>query len=545
MKARTTAVGVPMRDGVKLAVDVILPPDGESFPVVLSQGRYWRSYLVPGQPPGPLSVVPPSTHAPKTEELLQAGFAVVNADTRGTGASEGAWPIMWSDDEVADAHDLVAWIAQQPWCDGSVLAAGLSYEGTTAVLAGGCGHPAVRGSVARGFEWDVFDDIVAPGGVLLEGFLREWSASCHDLDRNVVPSLFGRVARIFVRGGRPLDDDPGGERLAKIVAERHNPSVLGAVRGLRSAADPYGTSGTSLRQVALSSRAHLRGASVPPMQIWGSWMDGATARTVLRMFATVPAVREARIGAWSHTGEHGASLGQRSRPDPPLEQQSAQQIAFLQGCVQGTLPARRTLHYFTMGEDAWHTTQVWPPEGITQRTMGLDADGGISSVPPPEGSRSWRPDASATTGTRNRWHTANAKPIALARRHRAARRLLSWRTPPLPGALVITGEPELLLTLTTSYDTPAVFAYLELVDPDGHVHYVTEAIGRSTASAHARGSLTVRFLPTSVRVPSGWQLQLGLAATDADTFPQELPTDAAWTVHTGAHAAELELPVRR
>ena len=42
----TSSVYIPMRDGVQLAVDVVLPKDleaGARIPALLSQTRYWRA----------------------------------------------------------------------------------------------------------------------------------------------------------------------------------------------------------------------------------------------------------------------------------------------------------------------------------------------------------------------------------------------------------------------------------------------------------------------------------------------------------------------
>jgi putative CocE/NonD family hydrolase len=551
MKARVTSVPVQARDGTRLAVDVILPTEGERFPAVVNQGRYWRSFLGRGQKGGPSQSIPLSEHYPKSEDLVEAGFAVVNADVRGTGASEGNWPIMWSVDEANDAYDLVAWIAEQPWCDGRVLAAGLSYEGTTAVLAASCGHPAMLGGVARGFEWDIYDDIVAPGGVVNEGFMQEWAESVRDLDRNKAPTLFG-IGRFFVKGARPLDDDPHGEALQALADARTNCDVWACVSALRSGDDPWGDSGTSLNDVSLCSQERVR-AHEAPMQLWGSWVDGTTSRTMLRIFEHAPSVREVYIGAWSHTGREGTHLGDKVRPDPALKDQLALQMDFLRALVDGD-PGRanreRVIHYFTMGEDQWHQTTAWPPPGTTVSRWLLSADARITPDPnddaPPSDveHRAFHPDTAATTGRKNRWHTQNAKPFAVTGRKRAADHLLVWRSPPLDHDLVITGEPELHLSLRASYDTPAVFAYLELVDTRGDVHYVTEAIGRSPADAGDQARLNLVFYPTSVRIPAGWSLQVGLAGTDADTFPQALPADARWEVALGGETeATLHLPV--
>ena len=48
------------------------------------------------------------------------GYAHVIACTRGSGQSEGEHLSMYSEQESKDGYDLVEWIAEQPWCDGSV-----------------------------------------------------------------------------------------------------------------------------------------------------------------------------------------------------------------------------------------------------------------------------------------------------------------------------------------------------------------------------------------------------------------------------------------
>ena len=45
--ATTRALYIPMRDGVKIALDVLLPArltEGERIPTILLQTRYWRAF---------------------------------------------------------------------------------------------------------------------------------------------------------------------------------------------------------------------------------------------------------------------------------------------------------------------------------------------------------------------------------------------------------------------------------------------------------------------------------------------------------------------
>lgn len=58
--------------------------------------------------------------------FCEHGYAVVNADARGTWDSEG--DMVWScSQEGRDGADLVDWIGQQEWCNGKVGMAGNSW----------------------------------------------------------------------------------------------------------------------------------------------------------------------------------------------------------------------------------------------------------------------------------------------------------------------------------------------------------------------------------------------------------------------------------
>src|SRR5262245_60682780 len=99
---------VPMRDGVRLAVDVVLPADlapGAKLPAIVTMTPYWRGRN------GAAATNTARFFAPH-------GYAFVRADVRGTGASFGVWRAPQSPEEVADGADLVAWIAAQPWSNG-------------------------------------------------------------------------------------------------------------------------------------------------------------------------------------------------------------------------------------------------------------------------------------------------------------------------------------------------------------------------------------------------------------------------------------------
>jgi len=96
----TRAFYLTMRDGIKIAVDVSLPkhlPDGVKLPAVMRGTRYFRAYNIRW----------PFYHFLRnldeiTRRLLANGYAVMEVDARGSGASYGYRPCPWSYDEVQD-----------------------------------------------------------------------------------------------------------------------------------------------------------------------------------------------------------------------------------------------------------------------------------------------------------------------------------------------------------------------------------------------------------------------------------------------------------
>ena len=145
-----TSFYVATKDGTRLAVDVVLPGDrapDAKLPTLIELTRYWRASENPttGQPYPALDVW--------DRAFLSHGYAVVQVDVRGTGASFGTRDVEYGPQEVRDGWDIVEWIVGQPWSNGKVGAYGTSYTGTTAELLTATGHRlAIAGADAGIFE---------------------------------------------------------------------------------------------------------------------------------------------------------------------------------------------------------------------------------------------------------------------------------------------------------------------------------------------------------------------------------------------------------
>jgi uncharacterized protein len=122
-------VWVPMRDGVRLCVDIYRPQGEGKFPGLVSFSWYGKdSQRLPTSPEYRISDAPRGNGGHECGEqgyFVPRGYVQVIPDVRGVGKSEGEYTVDWAN----DGYDLIEWMAQQPWCNGNVGMAGMSAFG--------------------------------------------------------------------------------------------------------------------------------------------------------------------------------------------------------------------------------------------------------------------------------------------------------------------------------------------------------------------------------------------------------------------------------
>jgi predicted acyl esterase len=202
-----TSHRVKMRDGTHLTVDVLLPAGytgtgaaATRFPVILRYTPYGRTFLKPG-----------------TEEIivqdrlkyfLTYGYAVVNADMRGTGGSEG-WNNRMSTVLREDGKEVVDWIAGQPWSTGKVGMIGGSYEGWSQLAVASMKPKALKAITPLNASFDGLPS--HPGGILSYAFMQIWSAFTYSINHGAafppVPAYYPTPPVIDEDGDGLLADE--------------------------------------------------------------------------------------------------------------------------------------------------------------------------------------------------------------------------------------------------------------------------------------------------------------------------------------------------
>jgi len=601
---RIESLLLPMRDGVRLALDVTLPatlaPD-ERIPAILHQTRYWRRVRLRWPAPFFVDVLGSQGRLGAIKRrFLAQGYAWIDVDTRGSGASFGTRPWDYSPDEIQDGAEVVDWIVAQPWSNGRVGAAGASYTGAAAEFLLVNQPPAVKAVAVALCGWDQYAHLLAPGGVPLAFYFDAFSRVTHDLDRNQAPGS-GWRSRLFVEGVAPVDGDRGENLRAEAVAEHADNydfrtlsrivfrddlpfSDADATDGVqRSAfarnfawlAARFGP-GFRARGVDLASpHAYaevVRSAGVP-IYAYSGWLDGDFARAAIERFRSL-AVPGSKllIGPFDHAlydVSPGGSGG------PSTFDHAGELLKFFDHHLKGLetgIEQEAPVHYFTMGAQAWRAAPGWPPPTrVVTRHLG---DGSLlEPVPDAEAAEDVRDvDFTAGAGRETRWDAflAGALPPLGAGSTPDRPGLFAYESEALATRLDVTGSPRLFLWLGSSAEDAAVFARIDDIAPDGSVVRVTDgqlrALHRRLAHPPEPGALLARsFLgrdaepippgepvelvfdlePTSYRFEAGHRIRLSVDGSDADHFLR-VPAEGGARVairRDRAHPSRLELPV--
>src|SRR6516164_5982950 len=104
---RYTSHYLLMSDGTRIAIDIALPKllkPGDKIPALIKGTPYWRASRLTflGGALAGLGLLRGLPTEPDVNLLNDRGYAVITADTRGTGASFGYVNIMFDDREIND-----------------------------------------------------------------------------------------------------------------------------------------------------------------------------------------------------------------------------------------------------------------------------------------------------------------------------------------------------------------------------------------------------------------------------------------------------------
>lgn len=269
-------VWIPLRDGVRLSARIWRPETSELEPVpaIVEMIPYRHRDLTARRD---------SIHHPY---LAGHGYACLRVDLRGSGESEGVLTDEYSEEELADAEDVLAWLTTQSWCAGRAGMMGISWGGFNALQVAARRPPSLAAIVTLSSADDRYaDDVHYMGGCLLSDNLS-WAST------------------MFAYNSSPPDPALVGDRWQELWQERLAGSGLWLEDWLlHQRRDDYW---------ARASVCEDYSAITCPVLAVSGWADGYT-NTVFRLMEHLQVPRKGLVGPWAHKyphlGEPGPAIG--------------------------------------------------------------------------------------------------------------------------------------------------------------------------------------------------------------------------------------------
>ena len=260
---------ITLADGTRLAARIWLPDDAETDPV-----------------PAVFEFLPYRKRdgtAPRDEStypvFAAAGIAGVRVDIRGSGDSEGVIDGEYTPLELANACELIAWIASRPWCNGSVGMMGISWGGFNALQVAALRPPALKAIISIASTVDRYNDDI------------HYKNGCH------LSAQLSWAGTMLAYQSRSPDPAVSGDRWRAMWMERLQNEPFFMEEWLehqrRDAFWEHGSVGDAFENI-----------EIPALVIAG-WADGYR-NTPIKAIEGLGSKAKALVGPWVHKYPHFA-----------------------------------------------------------------------------------------------------------------------------------------------------------------------------------------------------------------------------------------------
>jgi putative CocE/NonD family hydrolase len=485
----TSAVRVPMRDGVELLTDVYAPTE-KSLGTVLIRTPQGRTGLF-----ALLTAGYYATH----------GYHVVNQSCRGTFGSGGDFEPFKPD--IDDGADTVAWLRRQAWFGGRFALCGASYLGYTAWASMMDPPPELAAAVIAISAHDNHWAMHGTGAFALEGTLSLLDSLDH-LDEGLARRIL-----LIVTAGRRLK--PGFEELPLVRAQE---TVL------RGSSMPYREWLTAPDAEDPLWRPMRLGQALERVNVPVLLQDGWQDPFPEQMIEQYERMRRRgvdvglTIGPWTHVdvvtkgagivmketldwlAEHLAGTGRRQRPSP--------------------------VRIFVGGAQEWRYLPEWPP-ATNERVLYLQPNGQLSESQPTltSGPSTFTYDPADPTPA------VGGRVVNPARGgYRDNRKLeerddvLTFTGPPLNDPLEVIGNPVVELVHQTDNPHADLFARLCEVRKNGRSINVSDGF-RRLEPEKSSGTILLRLEAMAHRFTPGTRIRLQISGGAHPRYARNLGTD--------------------
>ena len=515
---RRDAVTIPLADGTRILATLWLPESSGPVPAIVEMVPYRRRDG---------TIFRDWTMQPY---IAGHGFGYCRVDLRGSGDSGGLLTDEYTEQEQADAGEIIAWASAQPWCSGAVGMTGISWGGINALQLAAHRPPALKAIITVCSTDDRYaDDVHYMGGCLLTEDAM-WSA--------------------FMLATNALPPDPkiAGDGWRDMWLARLEANTCWSEHWLaHQRRDAYWRRG---------SVAEDYGAIEVPVYAVGGWLD-SYSNTIPRLLANLKGPRKGLIGPWSHqfpcNGSPGPLIGYLQeairwwRHWLKGEETGIMDEPMLRAWINDPHEPLPAIDHFA---GRWVAEALWPSPGFTPSIVYLN-DGRLGEVP--QGGAALRLASPVTAGRDcGRWGGYGGDSPDLATDQRREDGIgLTFDSEPLHADIDLLGAPTLELAAVAGCSAMNVTVRLSDVAPDGTSTLITWGVlnlthrrSHETPAPLVPGetfTATIRLNDIGRRVARGSRLRLSLATQH---WPIVWPQPVQGELLLAPGASRLSLPVR-
>lgn len=514
-------VFIPLRDGQRVAAR-IWRPVGEfgPLPAVLEYIPYRKRDLTRGR------------DAVNHPYLAAHGYVCVRVDLRGSGDSDGVLVDEYREQELQDAEDVIAWLADQQWCDGNVGMMGISWGGFNSLQVAARQPPALKAIVSASATEDLYvDNMHYMGGCLLGDNLSEATV-------------------MLAFNSLPPDPEIVGDAWREMWLERLRGSGLWLDTWLsHQRRDEYWRP-ASVSEDYASIRC--------PVMAVGGWADGYT-NAIFRLLEHLEVPCHGLIGPWGHKYPHlgvpGPEIGFLQElvrwwdhwlkgRDTGLDDEPA-----LRAWMQDSVPPRAS---YEERPGRWVAEETWPSPRITERELRLtraslaEGDQGEGD----SGPLTLRSPLSVGMFA-GKWASYAAVPDLPYDQREEDGGALVWESAALDEPTEIFGLPRLDVALSADQPVAQIAVRLSDVAPSGEATRITYGVlnltHRSSSSSPEplvpgqRYDVQVQLNGVAHSFPAGHRLRLSIS-TSYWPLVWPAPRSAELTIHPADSV--LRVPIR-
>ena len=344
-------VMIPMRDGVHLAADLLMPEEKGKFPGIIQYHPYRKDDV---------SQANNDAHY----YFAQRGYVGIRLDVRGTGSSEGYTKDEYSVQEIEDGQDAINWLADQEWCTGELGMFGYSYSGTTTMNQASYAPKPLKAVAPAYFSDD------------------RYRADSHYIGGSHIPIIDCGFYAPFMTcyNAAPPYPEYSGKRWMELWKERLEKSTPWAMNWLEHSLD-----GDYWRPGSVRYRYDNVKAATFLIAGWRDAYPGAE----IRVYEGIKSPKRLLIGPWLHTSPHNGPPGPLLHIEHEMLRWWDYWLKDIDTGVMTEAPVSMYVQKFDNPKGAiretssgfWRYEKEWPIRRTQEKSLYFDSMGRLSDSP--------------------------------------------------------------------------------------------------------------------------------------------------------------------